>query len=240
MKVEIWSDYVCPFCYIGRRKFELALEKFAHKHKIETVYRSFELDPGADSNSNMSTLSMLAAKYGMSIEQAKASTNSVTEQAAAVGITFNIDGTVVTNTFDAHRTVHFASEQGKEKELSEKLFKAYFTDGENVGNRARLAELAGEAGLDAAAVAAMLETNEYGDAVRNEEEEGSRLGIRGVPFYIIDRKYAISGAQSPEVFLDTLNKAWEEKYPAFIQVNEGSNDELCTDGICSPNAPKSE
>lgn len=239
MKVEIWSDYVCPFCYIGKKKFELALEKFAYKDQIKTVFRSFELDPSADPNSNVSTYSMLASKYGMSIEQAIATTVNVAEQAASVGLTFNFDGTVSTNTFDAHRAVHFAAEHGKEMELSERLFKAYFTDGENVGNRERLAMLASEAGLDAAAVAEMLASNKFADTVRAEEEEGSHLGIRGVPFYVIDRKYSVSGAQSPEVFLDTLNKAWEEKHPTLIHVNEGDVEALCTDGYCVPDAPKS-
>ncbi|CAM4202774.1 DsbA family oxidoreductase [Paenibacillus alkaliterrae] len=215
MKVEIWSDYVCPFCYIGKRKFEQTLEKFAHKDQIETVFRSFELDPGADPNSNVSTYSMLAAKYGKSVEQAKATTLNVTEQAAAVGLIFNFDGTVATNTFDAHRAVHFASEYDKDKALSERLFKAYFTEGINLGNRTRLAELAAEVGLNAAEMADVLASDKYEDAVRSEEEEGSRLGIRGVPFYVIDRKYAVSGAQSPEVFLETLTKAWEEKNPAI-------------------------
>lgn len=238
MKVEIWSDYVCPFCYIGKRKFELALERFAHKDQIETVFRSFELDPGADPESNISTYSMLASKYGMSIEKAKETTAGVAEQAAAVGITFNFDGAVSTNTFDAHRVVHFAAQQGKDKKLSERLFAGYFTEGHNIGNREKLAALAAEVGLDAVAVSNMLETNQFIDAVRGEEEEGSKLGIRGVPFYVFDRKYAVSGAQSPEVFLDTLNKAWEEKHPAFIQVNNDDTDALCTDGYCAPDAPK--
>ncbi|OBZ17355.1 DsbA family oxidoreductase [Bacillus sp. FJAT-26390] len=239
MKVEIWSDYVCPFCYIGKRKFEQALEKFAHKDQIEVVFRSFELDPSADPDSNISTYSMLASKYGMSIEKAKETTANVAEQAAAVDIAFHFEGTVSTNTFDAHRLVHFAAQQGKDKEMSERLFKGYFTDGENVGNRERLAVLAAEVGLDAAAVAQMLQTDQFADAVRAEEEEGSNLGIRGVPFYVVDRKYAVSGAQSPEVFLDTLNKVWEEKHPAFIQVNEGDADVVCSDGFCAPDSSKS-
>ncbi|MDQ8733692.1 DsbA family oxidoreductase [Paenibacillus sp. LHD-38] len=239
MKVEIWSDYVCPFCYIGKRKFELALDKFAHKDKIEVVFKSFELDSGADPNSNISTYSMLAAKYGMSIEKAKETTVNVSEQAAAVGLTFHFDLTVSTNTFDAHRLVQYAAQFGKQKEMSERLFKAYFTEGENVGSRERLAVLASQVGLDEKAVAEMLQTSEFADIVREEEAEGSQLGIRGVPFYVIDRKYAVSGAQSPEVFLDTLNKAWEAKHPAFIQVNEDDPDALCTDGYCATDSPKS-
>jgi predicted DsbA family dithiol-disulfide isomerase len=238
MKVEIWSDYVCPFCYIGKRKFELALEQFAHKGEIAIEFRSFELNPGADSNSGISTYRMLASKYGMSEEQAKASTANVAEQAAAVGLDFRFEGTVETNTFDAHRVAHFAAGQQKAHEMSERLFRAYFTEGVNVGNRALLVELAGEVGLDKAEVAAMLDTEQFKEAVRAEEDEGSQLGIRGVPFYVIDRKYAVSGAQSPEVFLDTLNKAWQEKHPAIIQVNEGAADELCTDGVCAPDVSK--
>jgi len=239
MKVEIWSDYTCPFCYIGKSKFELALERFTHKEHIETVFRSFELDPGADPHSGQSTYSMLAARYGMSIEKAKQATLNVTEQAAAVGLTFHFEKAIATNTFDAHRAVHFAAEQGKDKELSDRLFKAYFTDGENIGDRDRLAALAAEVGLDPTQVAETLESSTYKESVRGEELKGSTLGIQGVPFYLIDDKYAISGAQSPEVFLDALNKAWSEKHPDLIQVNDGSTDALCKDGYCVPNAPNS-
>jgi predicted DsbA family dithiol-disulfide isomerase len=239
MKVEIWSDYACPFCYIGKKKFETALERFAHKDQIETEYRSFELNPSADPNAHISTYSMLASKYGMSIDQAKATTVNVAEQAAAVGLTFNFENMVETNTFDAHRLVLFANGHGKAKEMSERLFKAHFTDNDNVGNCGTLSQLAAEVGLDKDLVAEMLATSSYSDEVRAQEEEGSRLGIRGVPFYVFDRKYAVSGAQSPEVFLDTLNKAWEDKYPAFVQVNEGDDDGLCTDGSCAINEPKS-
>lgn len=238
MKVEIWSDYVCPFCYIGKRKFEMALSKFEHKDQIEVAYRSYELNPGAEANSGTSTFEMLSKKYGMSIEQAKATTVNVAMQAAEVGLTFQFDGQVETNTFDAHRLMHFAASQGKEKELSERLFKAYFTDNDNVGNREKLVQLAAEAGLDADAAANVLASDEYSDAVRGEENEGSTLGIRGVPFYVFDRKYAVSGAQAPETFLNTLQKAWEEKHPTLVQV-EGDDDVLCTDGVCAPDAPRS-
>ncbi|MCA0758005.1 DsbA family oxidoreductase [Paenibacillus sp. N4] len=236
MKVEIWSDYVCPFCYIGKRKFELALEKFAHKDQIETVFRSFELDPGADANAGRSTYSMLASKYGMSLEQAKQTTAGVAQQAAAVGLDFQFEGMVETNTFDSHRLVQFAAVQGKGKQMSERLFKAYFTEVVNIGERSRLTGLAAEVGLDEKAVTEMLNSGDYSEVVRAEEEEGSRLGIRGVPFYVIDRKYAVSGAQASEVFLDTLNKAWEEKHPSLIRVNEGDPGAVCSDGVCAPDA----
>jgi predicted DsbA family dithiol-disulfide isomerase len=239
MKVEIWSDYVCPFCYIGKTKFELALEGFDHKEQVETVFRRFELDPGADPHSGESTYSMLAARYGMSMEKAKQATLNVTEQAADAGLTFHFDKAIATNTFDAHRVVHLAAEQGKDKELSERLFKAYFTDGENIGDRNTLAALAAEVGLDATVVAETLKSSTYKDSVRGEEKKGSALGIQGVPFYLIDGKYAVSGAQSPEVFLDALNKAWSEKNPTLIKVNGEDADATCTDGLCALDAPKS-
>lgn len=236
MKVEIWSDYVCPFCYIGKKKFEMALTGFEHKEHIEVVFKSFELDPGADPSGNQSTVNMLAKKYGMSVEQAKAAEVNVSQQAAAVGITF-YDDRIVTNTFHSHRLMHFAAAQGKDKELSERLFKAYFTDNDNIADRQMLIKLAGEVGLDEAAAAAVMESDEYSEAVREEESEAGKLGIRGVPFYVFDRKYAVSGAQSPDVFLSTLQKAWEEKYPSFIQVAEGDDDATCTDGVCAPKQP---
>ncbi|MDQ0057971.1 DsbA family oxidoreductase [Paenibacillus harenae] len=239
MKVEIWSDYVCPFCYIGKRRFELGLSKFEHNDKIEVVYRSFELDPGADAESGKSTYEMLSKKYGMTIEQAKANTVNVAQQAAEVGLTFNFDGQVETNTFDSHRLMHFAASQGKDKELSERLFKAHFTDNDNVGNREKLAQLAAEVGLDAEAATKVLASDVYADAVRGEENEGSTLGIRGVPYYVFDRKYAVSGAQAPETFLSTLKKAWDEKHPTLIQV-DGDDDVSCADGVCAPDAGRSQ
>jgi len=236
MKVEIWSDYVCPFCYIGKKKFEMALEKFAHHNEIETVYKSFELDPTADPNTEIDTYTMLSKKYGMSVEQAKANSASIAEQAAAVGLTFRFDGTVMTNTFDGHRLMHYADEQGKGHEMANLLFKSYFTDGINIGKRSELTAIAAQLGFDKEAVAAMLDSDQYKEAVRGEEEEGSRLGIRGVPFFVIDRKYAVSGAQSPEVFLNALQQAWNEKHPTFVQI-DGEDGTACSDGVCAPRNP---
>ncbi|MBH5317724.1 DsbA family oxidoreductase [Paenibacillus sp. GSMTC-2017] len=239
MKVELWSDFVCPFCYIGKRKFESALSEFPHKDHVELEFKSFELDPNTDSSLNASVHEMLAKKYGMSIDQAKASSNNVAEQAAAVGLVFRFDGMLDLNTFDAHRLSQYAADQGKGAEMSERLLKAHFTDSDNISNHARLLELAVEVGLNREAVRQLLESTQYADKVREQEEEGSRLGIRGVPFFVIDRKYAVSGAQSPAVFLDTLNKAWEEKYPTLLQVDEANSDGICTDGICIPGKDKS-
>ncbi|RJE90218.1 DsbA family oxidoreductase [Paenibacillus sp. 1011MAR3C5] len=239
MKVEIWSDFVCPFCYIGKKKFEAALAQFAHKEHIVTEFRSFELNPKADSSARIRTYDMLSQKYGMTVEQAKASSDNLVQQAAAVGLHFKFDDAMELNTFDTHRLAQYGESQGRGAETAERLFRAYFTDNEDISDKARLVELAVEAGLEEAAVRAVLESDQFADVVRGQEEEGSRLGIRGVPFFVIDRKYAVSGAQSPAVFLDTLNKAWEAKYPTLVQVSDDQSGASCTDGYCAPGTDKS-
>ncbi|MDF2836486.1 MAG: oxidoreductase [Paenibacillus sp.] len=211
MKVEIWSDYVCPFCYIGKTKYESALAEFEHKDDIVTEMRSFELDPNTDSSLGVKTIEMLSRKYGMSMEQAKASSEGVAQQAAAVGLTFRMEGALSLNTFNAHRLAHYAEAKGKGAEMSTRLLKAYFTDNLNIDNPEQLASLAGEVGLDAAEALQVLQSDRYADTVRAQEQEGNQLGIRGVPFFVIDRKFAISGAQQPEVFLETLRRAWAER-----------------------------
>ncbi|MDQ6418045.1 DsbA family oxidoreductase [Paenibacillus sp. LHD-117] len=211
MKVEIWSDYVCPFCYIGKTKFESALAAFEHKDSVVTEMRSFELDPNTDSSAGMTTYEMLSRKYGMSMEQAKASSDGVVQQAAAVGLPFRLEGTLNLNTFNAHRLSHYAEEQGKGKEMSARLLKAYFTDNLNIDDLDQLSELAAEVGLDLEETKKVLGSDRYADTVRSQEQEGNKLGIRGVPFFVIDRKFAISGAQQPEVFLETLRRAWAER-----------------------------
>lgn len=237
MKVEIWSDFVCPFCYIGKRKFEMALEQFVHKNQVVSELKSFELDPNADSSARMSTNEMLAKKYGMSMEQAKAANANVAQTAAEVGITFRIDGQLVQNTFDAHRLAQYAAVQGRGAEMAERLFRAHFTENEPIGDKDCLVRLAADTGLDSEKVKAMLAADDFADVVQEQEQEGSNLGIRGVPFFVIDRKYAVSGAQSPSVFLDTLNKAWSEKYPELVQV-DGDDDAACADGYCAPGLDK--
>lgn len=212
MKVEIWSDFVCPFCYIGKRRFEQAMQQLPNREDIEVIFRSFELDPQAEREMKIDVHDLLAAKYGMTREQAKAANENVANQAKAVGLTYHFDTVIPTNSFDAHRLTHFAAKYGKMNEMAERLFKAYFTDSKHIGNRETLSELAAEVGLDKEEAAAVLVGNEYSDAVRADEDEGHRLGIRGVPFFVINRKYAVSGAQPSEVFLEVLQKAWKEDH----------------------------
>lgn len=210
MKIEIWSDYVCPFCYIGKKRLDAALEKFEHRAEVELELRSFELDPQADSSLKQSTHSMLAEKYGMTVEKAREMSTGIKQQAAAVGLEFNFDNMLVINTFDAHRLAQFAEERGKGVEVGEMLLNAYFTHNADLASYDVLADIAERAGLSRTEALAVLEGHQYADRVQAQEQEGSQLGIRGVPFFVFNRKYAVSGAQPTEVFLDTLNKVWQE------------------------------
>jgi len=210
MKVEIWSDFACPFCYIGKRRLESALEQFAHRDDIEVEFRSFELDPNAKRDVDYNVNEMLARKYGMTVEQAAANNRNLTEQARAIGLEYHMDKSVLTNSFDAHRLTHYASQFGKRNEMAERLFKAYFTDGLHIGDHETLANLAAEIGLDREGALAALTGSDFSEEVREDEQFAAQIGVRGVPFFVLDRKYAVSGAQPTEVFLDALEKAYSE------------------------------
>ncbi|MDT9726219.1 DsbA family oxidoreductase [Xylanibacillus composti] len=207
MQVEIWWDIMCPFCYIGKTRFEAALKQFPKRESVTVIYRSYELDPRAERDIDQDVHDMLAAKYGMSREQAKSMNDNVAQMAKEVGLAFDFDGMVLTNTFDAHRMIHWASTQGKQAEMADRLFQAYFTEAKHVGEPAQLAALAGEIGLDAEAAAAMLAGSDFADAVRADEHAAQQLGVRGVPFFLLNRKLAVTGAQSVDVFLDALQQS---------------------------------
>lgn len=230
MKVEIWSDFMCPFCYIGKRRFENALALFPNKDQVEVVYRSFELDPDASYEPGVSMDELLASKYGMSIEQARVANANVAQQAASVGLTYHMDRIIPANSFDAHRLVHFASGHGKMKEMTERLFYAHFTEGSNLQDRSLLADLAAEVGLAREEAEAVLEGDAYGPEVRADEAAAHQLGIRGVPFFVLGGKYGVSGAQPLEVFTDALEKTYREAHP-LVMVNE-KDEGICADGSC--------
>lgn len=239
MRIDVWSDYACPFCYIGKRRLENALSQFPNRDQVEVVFRSFQLDPHAEVSTDKSIHELLASKYGMSVEKAKAMNDQLTEQAKDVGLDFNFDTTQHTNTFDAHRLSHFASTKGKGAEMSERLLRAYFTDSFNLGDRNVLASLAAEVGLDQAETAAMLETDAFTAEVNGDIEEGSKLNITGVPFFVFNNKYALSGAQPGPVFSEVLDTVWAEEQagPALQVVGQGNTgantDDGCADGSCS-------
>ena len=220
MKVEIWSDVVCPWCYIGKRRFEAALARFPHRDRVEVEWRSFELDPHADSvraaGEGPDHADVLASKYGMSRVQAEAAIENVTRAAAVEGLDFHLDVSLRSNTFDAHRVTHLAAVRGVQGAVQERLMRAYFSEGEPVGDRDTLVRLAAEAGLDPADVEQVLDTDEHTEAVRADEAEARALGITGVPFFVVDRKYGVSGAQPADQLLAVLERAWSERSPLTL------------------------
>ncbi|WP_216829621.1 DsbA family oxidoreductase [Alkalihalobacterium elongatum] len=236
MKIEIWSDYVCPFCYIGKRRLESALEKFPQRDTVEVKFKSFELDPHASRDTDESMYEILSKKYGMSLDEAKKMTESVVEQAKTVGLDFNFDKMIRTNTLDAHRLAKFAEEKGKDKEIAEHLLKAYFTDAKHIGDHSTLTEIAVNAGLEQKDVQDVLNGNAYEEKVRIDEAKAKNIGVQGVPFFVINDKYAISGAQPTETFLNALQKVWEEEYEnsPLKPLNNTTNDKdpMCTDDRC--------
>lgn len=208
MKVEIWSDVMCPFCYMGKRKFEQALEAFEHADKVEIEWKSFQLNPDLETNPDLSPHESLAAHKGIPVEQAKAMSDQVVEMAREVGLTYNMDRAVVANSFNAHRFSHLAKKHGVQDEAEEALFKAYFTEGKNIDDNEALADIGASLGIDRDEVLDMLNSDTYDDEVRMDLHEARQIGVTGVPFFVFNRKYAVSGAQPSEVFLETMEKVF--------------------------------
>ncbi|MBS4196940.1 DsbA family oxidoreductase [Lederbergia citri] len=236
MKIEVWSDFVCPFCYIGKRRLEEALSKFPHRDKVEVVFRSFELDPNSPKEQNKNIHEALAAKYGVSVEEAKRMNEGVGEQARSGGLTFNFEKMVPTNTFDAHRLAHYAKTEGKDAALTEVLLKAYFTDSKKLSDKDTLADLAETVGLDREKTMSVLNDDDaFADDVRFDESTAQQIGVRGVPFFVFNQKYAISGAQPSESFLGALEKVWQDENSAPIlqDLSEDANGASCEDGSCA-------
>ncbi len=202
MKIEIWSDYVCPFCYIGKRRLEEALEQTGLSENTEIVFKAFELDPNSPAVSDTLIKESLAKKYGMSIEEAKKMTDNVVDQAKAVGLNYNFDIMTPANTFNAHRLAKLAEQEGFDKTVSESLLKAYFIDGEKIGTDDVLLRIAEEAGISRDRAIEVLGSDEFATDVRMDIAEAQQIGVKGVPFFVINRKYAISGAQPADAFLE--------------------------------------
>ncbi|MFP5353315.1 MAG: DsbA family oxidoreductase [Actinomycetota bacterium] len=233
MKVEIWSDVVCPWCYIGKRRFEAALARFPHAGEAEVVWRSFELDPGAAPSTEPQGpyVEHLARKYGLRSRQAQGMIDHVTQVAAAEGLDFRFDLARRGNTFDAHRLLHLGLEKGVQNDLKERLDHATFTRGLSVSDHAELAEVALGAGLDEVAVKEVLTSDRFADAVRADEARARDYGISAVPFFVIDEKYGVAGAQGPDILLETLTRAWQER--SGLTVVGTASDVECADGSCS-------
>ncbi|WPR76726.1 DsbA family oxidoreductase [Algoriphagus sp. NG3] len=234
MKIEIWSDIACPFCYIGKRKIEKALEKFPRKDQVEIEWKSFLLNPDQVTQTNKSSLEYLSEAKGWSLEQTKEITSNVTNMAAQEGLEYHLDKTVVANTKKAHRILHLAKSQGKGAEMKESLLKAYFTEAVNIDDDGILLGIALQIGLEESAILEVLNSNKFTNEVDQDIYESRQIGVRGVPFFVLDRKYGISGAQPDEVFEDTLAKAWNEfaKTNPSLEVSDGEGETCAIDGGC--------
>jgi predicted DsbA family dithiol-disulfide isomerase len=208
MKVDIWSDVNCPFCYIGKRKFELALEQFEHKDQVEIEWHSFELDPHAETRPGLNAYDYLAEKKGQTREWSVQMHKQVAGAAAEVGLKFDFDQVVIANSFNAHRLIQLAKSKGLDDEIEEQLFIAHFTQGKNIDDHAVLIETGKAAGLEQAEIEALLEGDTFTSEVRADEQTAQQIGISGVPFFIINQKLAVSGAQPPATFLGALEQAW--------------------------------
>jgi predicted DsbA family dithiol-disulfide isomerase len=204
MKVEIWSDYVCPFCYIGERKLELALEQTGMKDDVEIVFNSFELDPNAKKSYDDNINQLMAKKYGMSIEQATKNNNNIIKAAKGVGLDYNFENLKRTNTFDAHRLSHYAKEKGKLNEYTKAIMKSYFTDSLNISDFDVLTSIAVEVGLDRAEALKILESSEFAKEVRQDESNAHSRKIDGVPYFLFDGKEAVHGAQAVDTFVSVI------------------------------------
>jgi len=210
MKVEIWSDVMCPFCYIGKRRFENALEHFAQKEEIEIEWKSFQLNPYMKTDPTININQYLADIKGWDLDQAKSMNDHVTGMAAEVGLTYDFDKAVVANSFNAHRLSHLAKKHGLGEAAEEALFKAYFTEGKNIDDTDTLIELGVAIGLNADELKQTLSSDAFADAVKHDIAEAQQLGIQGVPFFVFNNKYGISGAQAVPVFTQTLEKSFAE------------------------------
>ncbi|MFD7275861.1 DsbA family oxidoreductase [Streptomyces sp. NPDC059862] len=235
MRVEIWSDIACPWCYVGKARFEKALAEFPHRDEVEVVHRSFELDPGRAKDDVQPVLTMLTKKYGMSEVQAQAGEDNLGAQAAAEGLEYRTRGRDHGSTFDMHRLLHFAKEHGRQGELVQLMYEANFAEERSVFNDdERLVEIGVAAGLDEAGVRKVLaDPGAYADEVRADEREAAQLGATGVPFFVLDRKYGVSGAQPAEAFGQALTQAWGERSPLKLIDDAGA--EACgPDGCAVP------
>ncbi len=230
MKVEIWSDIVCPFCYIAKRKFENALAGFDQKEKVEIVWRSFQLDADLKQIKGQSAHEYFAIRKGDTLEKAKEMHAYMTAVAKEVGLDYNYDTAIVNNTLNAHRLSHLAKKHGVQNNIEEALFAAYYTNGKDIGDVETLTKIGVDAGLNKAAIDAMFATDEYADEVRIDQNSAKQIGVDGVPYFVFNDKHTISGAQPTYIFKEMLEKVWNEEKPSLGEMPGG----FCSvDGVCN-------
>ncbi|WP_312285708.1 DsbA family oxidoreductase [Chryseobacterium gleum] len=232
MKIEIWSDVMCPFCYIGKNNFEQALSKLPFKDEVEVEWKSFQLDPTLDPNKTQDTLQYFREKKGVAEAQATQMLGQVTQMGKGAGIDFNFGQTLITNTFSAHKLLHLAKKHNKSNEMEEALFIAHFIDGKNVGDTEVLIALAESLGLDKDEAREAVTTDQLDDEVNQDIQEARNNGISGVPFFVLNGKYAVSGAQPAEVFENALQQTYKETVSPFKDLS-GSSGAACDADGCS-------
>ena len=234
MKVEIWSDIMCPFCYIGKRRFENALEQFPDKENIEIQWRSFQLAPELKTDTNKSVHEYLAEKKGWSLDYSEDVHNKMTATAKEDGLEYNFDKAIVANSFNAHRLSHLAAGYNLQHAAEERLFAAYFTEGRNIDDNETLILLGKDIGLPEKEVRNMLDSDLYTKEVQQDIYLAQQVGVRGIPFFVLDNKYAVSGAQATETFTGALEKAWKESENKMnpISLNKTETDSCAIDGDC--------
>lgn len=229
MRVDVWSDVVCPWCAIGVANLEVALAELSHGDEVEVVLRSFQLDPRARTQSPEEHLSALARKYGTTPEEMRARQQHLVAMGAERGIEFRFDRAVSGNTFDAHRLLHLARERGVQRELEQRLWRAYFTDGDPIGEHDTLRKAAADVGLEPGEVDEVLAGDAHADAVRADIAEARELDVTGVPFFLVDGRFALGGAQPPELLGKVLDRAWAESRPPVERL-DGSAEACGPDG----------
>lgn len=210
MKVDIWSDIRCPFCYIGKRKFEKALEQFENKEDVEVTWHSFQLDPTLKTQPEVGLIDYFTKAKGISREQAIQMFSRAKDMAAETGLEFNMDSLIVANSYRSHQLLQFAKSKGLGDEVKEALFEAQFTEGKNIDDRQTLIKIAAGVGLDKKETEEILDSEKFAYQVKQDEMAAKNIGVQGVPFFVFNNKYAVSGAQAPETFLEVLEKSWEE------------------------------
>ena len=233
LKVQIWSDIMCPFCYIGKRRIEEALSLFEHKDAVEIEWKSFELDASFIASPEDSLVEHLAEKYRKDSDWAQTMLDNMTQNAKSAGLDFHFEKAVLANSHHAHRLLHLAKKHHLANELEELLFKAYLTEGKDLNNLNTLSEIGIEVGLEAKAVAQVLHSDDYSKEVKQDIQEANTIGVQGVPFFVFDNKYAISGAQPATTFLQTLEKVWEEgQFDSKVTLLNTSTENSCDINGC--------
>ncbi|MFT2720060.1 DsbA family oxidoreductase [Deinococcus sp. A31D244] len=234
IRVDIWSDVACPWCYVGKRRLESALAQFPQRDNVEIVWHSFELDPSTPAEHPLNMRDGLARKYGRSADEAQGMMDHMTRVAADEGLDYHFDRVRIGNTFLAHQLIHHAAAHGQQDAMKERLLRAYMSEGELISDLNTLVRLGEETGLDGAEVRAALLDGRHAHAVRQDETQAQALGISGVPFFVLGGKYGVNGAQDPQTLLGALTQVWDETHPAPLQmIGADAPAEGCEDGQCA-------